>query len=93
MSGPLKNDRLDTAKAEQLIADIPMIPEVESIAVEPYTDHTGDPAFQLKFRLRKGVEVDSSFLQRFIDFSGTVQTRILHSDLDRFPYARLEPAA
>jgi hypothetical protein len=80
-------------KAEQIIASITLIPEIANIDVKPYTDNTGDQALQLSFRLRPGVQVDADFFRRFNDFAGRIQTAILHSDLDRFPYTRIEEAA
>jgi hypothetical protein len=32
-------------------------------------------------------------MDRFLEFSAIVQTKILHSDLNRFPYKRIEQAA
>jgi hypothetical protein len=93
MSTLVDNGQLDKAKAEELISTIPLIPEVERIEVELYTDHDGDPAFQLIFHVRREVEVDKAFIRRYIDFSGVFETKILHSDLNRFPYTRLEQAA
>ena len=86
-------DQIAKAKGEQLISAIPLIPEVEAIGVEPYLDHTGDRALQLTFHLRRGVAVDDAFFEKFHPFKALVQTRILHSDLERFPYTRLEKAA
>lgn len=85
--------QLDKAKAEELIRSIPRMPEVESVSVELYTDHTGDPAFQLVFRVRRDVQVDREFIGRFLEYSAKLQTQILHSELGRFPYTRIEQAA
>jgi hypothetical protein len=93
MSTAIDNSQLDKAEAEKIVASVSLIPEVERIDVNLYTDHTGDPAFQLVFRLRRDVQVDDSFMRRFIDFSSGIQRRILDSDLNRFPYTRLEQAA
>ncbi|HEY1994135.1 MAG TPA: hypothetical protein VGG81_07010 [Edaphobacter sp.] len=93
MSTLVDNEQLDKATAEQLISTIPLIPEVESIDVQLYTDHDGDPSFQLIFHVRREVQVDKAFIRRYVDFTGLVQTKILHSDLNRFPYTRLEQAA
>ncbi len=93
MGALVDTSQLDKAKAEELIAAIPLMPELESIDVELYTDNTGDPAFRLIFRVRRDVKIDEIFIDRFIQFSAIVQTRILHSNLNRFPYTRLEQAA
>lgn len=87
------NEQVDKAKAEELISTIPLMPEVKSIDVELYTDHTGDPAFRLIFLVRGDVKIDSSFMDRFLRFSAIVQTAILHSGLNRFPYTRIVQAA
>ena len=95
MSTLVDTGQLDKAKAEQLISTIPLIPEVERIEVELYTDHTGDPAFQIVYYLRKDVvfELNDELGKRFEEFKGVIQTAILHSDLNRFPYTKLERAA
>jgi hypothetical protein len=93
MSTALDNEALDKAKAEELISEVELIPEVKSIDVELYTDHTGDPSFQLVFGLREDVLVDSVFMKRFLQFERQVQTKILHSDLNRFPYTKLKRTA
>jgi hypothetical protein len=93
MSTAIDNEQLDKAKAEELISTVPLIPEVESIDVELYEDHTGDPSFQLIFHVRPEVKIDDAFMDRFLEFSAIVQTKILHSDLNRFPYKRIEQAA
>jgi hypothetical protein len=93
MSAIVDNGLADKAEAERLIATVPLIPEVQRIDVELYTDNTGDPAFQLLFRVRADVVVDKDFIKKFNDFAGIVQTKILHSDLHRFPYSRLKQEA
>ena len=81
-------------EAERLVATVPLIPEVSAINVELYTDNTGDPSFQLIFHIRPDVATESSeFIRRFLDFAAVVQTKILHSNLRRFPYTKLEQAA
>ncbi len=88
-----EQEQQDREKAEQIIAAIPRMPEISKIDVELYTDHTGDPSFQLVFHVRSGVAVDKEFITRFNRYTATVQTGILHSDLNRFPYTRLKQAA
>jgi len=88
-----EQDQLEKEKARQIVAEVPLIPEVQSIDVELYTDNTGDPALQLIFRIKPEVEVDGTFIKRFNTFAATVQTRILHSDIPRFPYARIRQVA
>lgn len=83
----------DKAAAEKLVASVPLMPEIDSVDVELYTDHTGDPSFQLIFHLKPGVDPTNEFLDRFLDYKEIVQTKILHSDLGRFPYTRLKEAA
>ena len=83
----------DIAEAERLIADVPLIPELEYTRVELYTDHTGDPSFQIVLRIRSGVDPDPEFIKRLVDFIKSIQIRILHSNLQRFPYTRVEEAA
>jgi hypothetical protein len=93
MSTLTDSEALDKAKAEEIISKVELIPEVESIDVELYTDHTGDPSFQLVFGLRENVHVDQVFMKRFVEFSREVQMKILHSDLNRFPYTRFKRVA
>jgi len=93
MSTLTASEALDKAKAEEIISKVELIPEVASIDVELYTDHTGDPAFELTFWLRKDVASDPEFSLRLLEFSRKVQFKILHSDLNRFPYTKLKRAA
>ncbi len=86
-------DQVEKEKAEQLIAETPLMDGVESISVELRDDSTGDPAMWLVFHLRSDLKVDVPWIQRFNEYSGQIQMRILHSGLTRFPYTRLEPAA
>ncbi len=88
-----ESDQLVATKAQELIADIPLMPGITGIRVEPYTDNTGDPSLKLTFWFEKNIELENSFMDQFLKFSGEIQTKILHSDLHRFPYNRLESAA
>jgi hypothetical protein len=83
---------IEKAKAEKFIAETPMIDMVESARVELGRDHSGDEAMWLVFRLRPGVEFGLDFINagRFNDYAATIQTKILHSGLKRFPYTRVE---
>jgi hypothetical protein len=80
-------------KAEQLIANFPLMDGVDHISVELGEDNTGDPAMWLVFHLQKDLEADVPWIQSFNEYSGKIQTSILHSGLTRFPYTRLEQAA
>jgi hypothetical protein len=82
--------RIEKAKAEQLIAESPIIDVVENYRVELGEDQTGDPAMWLVFRLKPGTNFDTVTADRFIDYAGAIQTKIIHSGLKRFPYTRLE---
>ncbi len=66
---------------------------VESIRVELGNDNTGDPAMWLIFHLQRDLAVDVEWILRFNEYAAGIQTKILHSGLTRFPYARLEQAA
>ena len=88
-----ESDQVAKARAEELISDIALMPGITGIRVEPYTDNTGDPSLQITFWFDENIKLDDSFMDRFLEFSGKIQTRILHSDLNRFPYTRLERAA
>ncbi len=83
----------DVQEAERLVASVPLLPELDSVNVELYTDHTGEPSLQLTFHIRPGVDADKAFIKRFIDFAAVIQTKILHSEIGRFPYTRLLEAA
>ena len=88
-----ESDEMAAAKAQKLIADIPLMPGITGIRVEPYTDNTGDPSLRLIFSMSKDVNFGKDFLAQFREFSFDVQTKILHSDLNRFPYTKLQEAA
>jgi len=93
MASVQEHNRQAQEKAEQIVASIPLLPEVDGVDVKPYTDNTGDDALQLVFRLRPGILVDQEFIKRFNEYSGRVQTAILHSGVNRFPYTRLKEVA
>jgi hypothetical protein len=90
MSVIADSEEIAKSRAEELISDIPLIQEISSIKIDPYTDHSGDAALQLTFRVRRDVQLDDAFWTKFLEFSRKVQTRILHSNLDRFPYTSVE---
>jgi hypothetical protein len=61
MVSTLAEEQKEISEAKRLIATVPLIAEVEAIEVELYTDNTGDPAFELLFRIKSDVEVDRPF--------------------------------
>ena len=85
--------QLEKEKAEQIIADTPLMDGIESISVELGDDHTGDPAMWLVFHMRGDLATDDEWLKRFNEYSGQIDMRIIHSGLTRFPYTRLRRAA
>jgi hypothetical protein len=85
--------QLEKEKAEQIIADTPLMDGIESITVELGEDHTGDPAMWLVFLMNRDVRPDDSWYDRFNEFSHQLGMRIIHSGLTRFPYTQLRPAA
>ena len=85
--------QLEKQKAEQIIADTPLMDGIESITVELGDDHDGDPAMWLVFHLRNDLNPDDYWRNRFNEYSGEMGMRIIHSGLTRFPYTRLRHAA
>jgi len=85
--------QLEKAKAEQIIADTPLMDGIESVSVELGEDHTGDPAMWLVFQMQGDLEPSDQWLKHFIDFSHQLGLRIIDSGLKRFPYSRLRHAA
>jgi hypothetical protein len=88
-----EQDLMEKAKAEQFVAETPMMEGVESVRVELDEDHTGDPILWLVFRLRPDLKFDRPIARRFNEYAAVIQTKILHSGLKRFPHTRLERAA
>ena len=86
-------DLAEKEKAEQFIAETPLMDGIENVRVELGEDQTGDPAMWLVFRLRRDLKFDREMAQRFNEYAAVIQTKILHSGLTRFPYTRLEQAA
>jgi hypothetical protein len=93
MSTLVDSGQLDKVKAEQLIAETPLMDGVEEVRVELGEDWTGDPAMWLIFRLRKDIEFDSRMVRKFNEYAAIIQTKILESDISRFPFKRLERVA
>jgi hypothetical protein len=85
--------QLEKEKAEQIIADTPLMDGVERISVELGDDHDGDPSMWLVFCMRHDLNADRQWLERFNEYSGRLGMRIIHSGLTRFPYTRLRRAA
>jgi len=81
---------MEKAKAEEFVADTPMMEGIERVRVELGEDHTGDPAMWLVFSLRPDVKFDMEMAKRFNEYAAVIQTKILHGGLKRFPYTRLE---
>ncbi len=86
-------DLAEKEKAEQFIAETPLMDGIENVRVELGEDQTGDPAMWLVFRLRHDLKFDQEMARRFNEYAAVIQTKILHSGLTRFPYTRLEQAA
>ena len=84
---------MEKAKAEQFVAETPMMDGVESVRVDLDEDFTGDPVFRLVFRLRSDLKFDRAMARRFNEYAAIIQTKILHSGIKRFPHTRLERAA
>ena len=85
--------QLEKAKAEQIIADTPLMDGIEGITVELGEDHTGDPSMWLVFAMSHGMKPDDQWIDRFNEYSHQIGMRIIHSGLTRFPYTRLGQAA
>jgi hypothetical protein len=83
----------EKAKAEELVASVPPMPEVESVDVRLYDDYSGEAALYLTFHIKSGALYDDAFFLRFNQYKHHVRTKILNSGISRFPYARLQEAA
>ncbi len=84
---------IEKQKAEQIIADTPLMDGLESISVELGDDFTGDPAMWLVFYMRSDLKADDDWLKRLNQYSHLLGMRIIHSGITRFPYTRLRRAA
>jgi hypothetical protein len=93
MKASEEQDQFEKERAEQFIAETPMMEGIENIRVELGEDNTGDPAMWLIFRLNSDLNFDIEMARRFNEYAAIIQTKILHSGLSRFPYTRLERAA
>jgi hypothetical protein len=93
MASSVEKDQLEKAKAEQFIAEVPLLAGVEDVRVELGEDSTGDEAMWLIFRLKPEVKVDREWASHFNEYAAVIQTKILHGGLVRFPYTRLERVA
>ena len=90
---PEEQDQFELQKAEEFISQTPRLEGVESVRVKLDEDWSGDPAMYLTFMLRRDLDANREWMRRFIAYAGTIQTKILHSGLTRFPYTRLDRAA
>ncbi len=85
--------QIEKQRAEQIIADTPLMDGIESISVELGEDHSGDPAMWLVVHMRHDLEADDDWLRRLNKYSQLLSMKIIHSGLTRFPYTRLRRAA
>jgi len=88
-----EQDQLEKEKAEQIIADTPLMDGIESVSIELGDDQSGDPAMWLVFHLQRDLQADDPWLKRFNEYSSKIDMRIIDSGLTRFPYTRLRQAA
>jgi hypothetical protein len=86
-------DQFEKERAEQIIADTPLMDGIESISVELGDDYGGDPAMWLVFYMRRDLEADDQWLERLNKYAQSLGMKIIHSGLTRFPYTRLRRAA
>jgi hypothetical protein len=85
--------QLEKAKAEQIIADTPLMEGIVGVTVELGEDHTGDPAMWLAFQMEHNLTPDDNWYRTFNEYTHQLGMRIIHSGLTRFPYTRLRRAA
>ncbi|RXH54984.1 hypothetical protein [Granulicella sibirica] len=83
-----EQDQLEKAKAEQLIAEAPLMEGVASITVELGDDFSGDPAMWVNFNLIPGFDASREWIRRFVRYETDLALRIVHSGVSRFPYTR-----
>ena len=88
-----EQDQLEKEKAEQIIADTPLMDGIESVSIELGDDQSGDPAMWLVFHLQRDLQADDPWLKRFNEYTSKIDMRIIDSGLTRFPYTRLRQAA
>jgi hypothetical protein len=93
MRPTVEQDQLEKAKAEQIVAETPLMDGVDHIAVELADDHDGDPSMWLQFYLQAGFKPEAHWCEQFVTYSNELSREILHSGLTRSPYTRLRPAA
>ena len=94
MSATELQDQYELQKAEEFIASTPRLDGVEAVRVELQDDWSGDPAMYLVFTVRRrDPDPNHEWIHRFIAYSDSIQIKIIHGGLKRFPYTRLEDAA
>ena len=88
-----EQDLIEKTKAEQVIAETPLMDGVDHITVELADDHDGDPSIWLHLYLSRGFQPDNDWLDRFGEYTSRLSLRVLDSGATRFPYTRLRPVA
>ena len=88
-----EQDRQELSEAEHFVAETPAIEGVEGVRVEFGEDWAGYPSMWVIFKLRRDLDANDGWMDRFLQYSHGIQTKILHSGMKRFPYRRLERAA
>lgn len=84
---------LDIEKAREILKTLALPPEISAVRAEYGEDSSGSTALWIIVRLAAGAVAKRSDVKKITDFTGDVQTQLLHSGIELFPYVKLEDAA
>lgn len=93
MSAQSRTIEEEQAKADELLAELDLPPEISSVRAELAEDSSGETALWVVLHLAPNAVKARSDIKKITDFAGDVQVRLLHSGISAFPYIKLEEAA
>lgn len=89
---PSNEDR-DKARAEAILKEVVLPPEIERIDIRTGSDSTGDPAMWVVLWVKKELQFDQDKANLLNQTAEDVQVRMLAGGFSRFPYVTLDQAA
>lgn len=88
-----RNTEAELEKAREIVATIPLPPEITGIDVRSGNDLYGDPALWLTLHVRDELEPDRDLVARLTHFGQDVQGRVISGGVTLFPFTSLDQAA
>ena len=82
----------ERAQAEAILAEVELLPEVREMRCEFMESSGGDPALKIVGVLKSKLALNEHEIKKIAGFISTVQMKLIHSGITRFPYPEVEQA-